>query len=255
MSKVPSAWQRLAALVRQFPQTSANCVRFRVFFLLPRWFRMPSGIRLANRHIALQFPKEDGVDADFITCFLRNTYGLGQQLGVVRTILDIGANAGFFTLAARAHYPEAVIHAYEPNPRILPCLHANTAGLSIAVYPEAVSNLEGFVTMIQDGPSNAARTRLSDRSADGIRQISLRTAIERMGGRVDLLKLDCEGAEWEILRIRDDWEAVRHIRMEYHEYEGATLDKAVQLLKARGFRVIRTGSLNEVGGTLWATRA
>ena len=206
--------------------------------------------------MALRFPREEGVDSDFITCFLRNTYGLGQQLGEVRAILDVGANAGFFSLAARAHYPEAAIHAYEPNPRILPYLHANVDGSDVVVYPEAVSDAEGFVTMLDDGPSDEARTRLSDGSKGGIRQIGLRTAVERMGGRVDLLKLDCEGAEWEILRLDDDcWRAVRNIRMEYHEYDGATLEQAVQMLAARGFRVIHAGSFNEVGGTIWAVRA
>lgn len=252
---VRSVWQRLVGSFLSLPESCANCARFRVFFLLPRWFRMPAKVRVAKRSIALSFPRETGVESDFITCFLRNTYGLGRRLREVRTILDIGANAGFFSLAAREYYPEAVIHAYEPNPRILPFLSANTAGLGIRVYPEAVSDQSGFAAMIDTGPSNAARTRTAEDASSGIRQISLATAMERMGGAVDLLKLDCEGAEWEMLRLDGCWDSVRNIRMEYHLFHGETVEQMREALRSKGFRVIHTGSYNEVGGTIWASRA
>jgi hypothetical protein len=61
---------------------------------------------VGRRCVNLRFTPEEGVDADFITCFLHNDYGLGRKLREVRTILDVGANIGFFSLAARGHYPE-----------------------------------------------------------------------------------------------------------------------------------------------------
>src|SRR5690348_3090371 len=143
MAEMVSAGRRLAQLVRLLPETLANSLRFRVPFLLPRWFRVPSRLRVGSRAVELQFLHEDGVGADFITCVLRNTYGLGHQLANIRTIVDVGASFGFFSLAARARYPDAAIHAYEPNPRILPLLRANTSGFGVAVHPEAVGARDG----------------------------------------------------------------------------------------------------------------
>ncbi len=254
MSNALSVWQRLKRQVRVLPQTCANSFRFSLVPQLPRWFRVPASVRIGRRAVPLAAPDEPGISADFLTCVLWNTYGLGRRLGAVHTVLDIGANVGFFSLAARGRYPRAVIHVYEPNPRVLPFLRANTAGLDISLHPEAVSDRADWVTMVDTGPSNAAQTRAALEAGKGIRQISLTTAVERMGGRVDLLKMDCEGAEWEILRLDEGWEAIRNIRMEYHLFHGETVDQMVAALRAKGYRILSIGELNEVGGTIWAAR-
>jgi hypothetical protein len=64
------------------------------------------------------------------------------------------------------------------------------------------------------------------------------------------LKLDCEGAEYDILFAPDaPLNRVREIRMEYH----AGCDELVDFLHARGFRIMR---LDGDGlGMLWARRA
>ncbi len=246
--------RRFFRFLALLPETCANGLRFRVLFILPRWFKMPARVYVAKRYISLRFLDEEGIDSDFISCFLRNSYGLGHKLRDVRTILDIGANTGFFSLAAREYYPGATIHAYEPNPRILPYLRANTSGLDIHIYPEAVGNLSGYVTMIDPGASDQARTSFSGNSGGDIAQVSLEKAIERIGGSVDLLKLDCEGAEWEIFKLTNCWGSIRAIRLEYHLFNGETLEQVKEALIAKGFRVIYSGGYNEVGGVVWASR-
>jgi len=252
MKEVASFLRRMFRRALLLPETSALCIRFRVFFILPRWFRIPTKVYVARRTVKLRFTNEEGVDTDFITCFLQNDYGLGRKLREVRTILDIGANIGFFSLAARGHYPSAVIHAYEPNPRIQANLCANTLGLDIKVFPEAVGNKDCFVTMTDSGPSNQARAQIIDDPAHGIPQINFRTAIERIGGSVDLLKLDCEGAEWEILALEDCWKAVRNIRMEYHLQNGKTVDSATRTLVRHGFKILHLKNEGEEQGIIWA---
>ncbi|HET7104866.1 MAG TPA: FkbM family methyltransferase [Terracidiphilus sp.] len=254
MSEPPTAWRRLVTFFRLLPEVCANCIRFHVFFVLPRWFHAPSRIQTGTRRISLRFPDEAGIHSDFITCLLRNDYGLRRRLGDVRTILDVGANVGFFALAARARYPHTLIHVYEPNPRVLPYLHANLADTNISIYPEAVGGVPGFVAMVDEGASNEARTLACTHADSGIRQVNLATAMERLGRRVDLLKLDCEGAEWEILKQEMRWETVRNIRMEYHTWHGGTLEDVVALLAARGFRIQYTGGFNDAGGMVWAVR-
>lgn len=253
MQEMQSMMRRLVSFVETMPEVCANDIRFRVPFVLPRWFRMPRRIRVAGRWVALQFPGEAGVDADLLTCLFRNTYGLGHGLGTVRTIVDVGANLGFFALAAREHYPAAVIHAYEPNPRIQAMLHANTDGLRVAVYAEAVGDRDGTGQLLDDGPSNQARLT-PDSGAVTVPMVSLETVLERVGSELDLLKLDCEGAEWEILRPGPGWARVRHIRMEYHLFRGETAEEAQSALVRLGFRVTRVRRYSDRGGAIWARR-
>ena len=253
MKTIASIFRRLYWFGRSLPEIFANGVRFRVFFILPRWFKTPASVRVTGRQIGLRYPHEEGVDADFISCFLRNAYGLGHKLGEVRTIVDVGANLGFFALAARDFYPNAVIHAYEPNPRIQPELRENTAGSNIRIFSEAVGGKDGFVLLIDIGPSDQARTRESPDG--GIPQAGLQTVIDRIGGTVDLLKLDCEGAEWEILESSGCWSSVHNIRLEYHIIDGETQSDAIDALSKAGYKIICAPLPGEHGGTIWAQKA
>jgi FkbM family methyltransferase len=198
---------------------------------------MPHTVRAAGKKVVLNYPPENGVVYDFLGCCVHNGSGLRRELKDVKTILDIGANVGFFSIAARAHYPNAAIHAYEPNRRIFPFLKANTEQLGIKVYQEAVGAEEGMVAIADEGDSNQAKTIASE---DGsIPQIALQRAVDRAGGFVDLLKLDCEGAEWDMFRTTVPWRHIRNIRMEYHLFNNHSLKDVEQALKQLGFRIKR----------------
>jgi FkbM family methyltransferase len=253
MTAGPSTVQRLIRLLQRLPESAANSVRFRVPFLLPRWFKPPAQLRVAGKVISPRYINGEDSSADFIDCILVNAYGLGQKLGEVRSVIDVGANLGFFALAARDFYPEATIHAYEPNPRVLPYLRANTSEFDVSIFAEAVGAEDGFVKILDEGPSGEARTRSS--GPDGaVRQVSIATAIQRMGGAVDLLKLDCEGAEWELLADTRGLNGVRHIRMEYHLSKGRRYEQALDLLGGAGFHVVHAGPQNGENGIIWASR-
>jgi FkbM family methyltransferase len=242
-------FQRTLGSAARQTECSANGLRFGVLFLRARWFRMPRRIRAASQQVELNYPQETGVTNDFFACFLRNEYGLRHKLPEVRTILDIGANIGFFSVAARARYPHATIHAYEPNPRAVSYLRANTSTLEIEVYSEAVGERDGYTSIVDDGDSNQARTRACDTGE--IPQVGLEKAIERMGGSVDLLKLDCEGAEWDLFRAMDAWKHVRNLRMEYHLFHGETVSQVEHTLQDLGFEVIHLQPGNGFG-MIWA---
>lgn len=254
-----SAAGSLARLVHGW----TNARRFGFVFVRARWFKMPRAIRAAGKRVQLHYPADHGAESDFFACIIRNDYGLGRQMRDVRTILDIGANVGFFSMAARGHYPAATIHAYEPNPRVLSFLSANTSALGVEMHPEAVGSRSGFVQILESGSSNQARTGEIARTGagagagivetGGIAQIALDTAIERMGGTVDLLKLDCEGAEWDLFKLRDAWKRVRNLRMEYHLFRGETVEQVDRTLRGLGFEPIHWE--RDAGfGMVWARR-
>lgn len=246
-------------------QTTAYRVFIRLKEMLRSWrfgfvalrrgsFEVPSTLRLGKKRILLQHPHDHGAKEDFLACFVDDVYGLARMTSKPRTILDIGANVGFFSLAARGYFPEAVIHAYEPNPRVLAHLAGNAAAGMFQCMPEAVGAEAGWVSMMDDSDSNQARTlALAPGTSGAIQQVSLATAIERLGGQVDFLKMDCEGAEWDIFKSVNTWNKIRELRMEYHLTQGRTVADVLSALKSISFRVTR--QIEQPGfGIVWATR-
>lgn len=69
--------------------------------------------------------------------------------------------------------------------------------------------------------------------------MAFRTALDRLGGSADLMKLDCEGAEWEMFEDRESWSRVRFVTMEYHIGPGEGHDKIVSALHAIAFQIRR----------------
>ena len=76
-----------------------------------------------------------------------------------KVILDVGANAGIYSLAALAIQPDATVHAFEPTPEIAARLRAtaNLNGLDhLYVHEVAVLNKNGA------GYSKAFPRRIGD---------------------------------------------------------------------------------------------
>ena len=229
----------------------ANAASFGLLFIRNRWFEMPEKVRVGGRVINLSHPQDVGVKIDLVGCLIRDDYGIAKVRGEVKTILDIGANLGFFCMAARHRHPGALIHAYEPNPRALPYLTANLTQLNVDVYAEAVGSCSGRVRVVDTGTINFASTH-PDSSGEAV-QVSFDQAVERLNGRVDFLKLDCEGAEWELFKCTRSWSRVQNLRMEYHLLGRHTLESLDATLQSLGFRV--TKRFPSYGfGILWADR-
>ena len=80
--------------------------------------------------------------------------------------------------------------------------------------------------------------------------------------RVNYLKCDCEGGEYEIFRGLDDdtWNRIDKVAMEFHEYApGQHRSELIEMLNRHGFKVEVHKSWFEYTfmkyGMLWATRS
>jgi FkbM family methyltransferase len=210
-----------------------------------------------NDHtITLRFPDNefDRQQWELSHLFIDDPYQLALLPKNIRTILDVGGNSGLFALLARHYFPEANIHCYEPNPVLLPVIQTNTSAFNIRVFPEGVGSTASRATMNCEGPTLEGSTVPSD--SGNITITALSQALERIGGSVDLLKMDCEGAEWSILEDTTSLSKVRHLAMEYHLDEKGTHSVAnlIHRLKDLGFFIdsFREAS-NPLVGQLTAT--
>ena len=72
------------------------------------------------------------------------------------------------------------------------------------------------------------------------------------GPSVALLKIDCEGGEYDILEhlTSDAASAVSQVSMEVHQVPGRSVDSIPQLLAALGFDVVATSPLTAFRRTL-----
>ena len=92
----------------------------------------------------------------------------------------------------------------------------------------------------------------------GVPSVNLPQILERLGGQIDLLKLDVEGSEWPLLLSEDGWEGVRNLTMEYHLWarQEMRIDGLVQRVCELGFRILHLHEHSEREcGLLVATRS
>ena len=160
----------------------------------------------------------------FFEIFVNGCYrrGLPSQPG--GDVVDIGANIGAFTLDAASRHPAATVHAYEPDPQTCAVLRRNVDanGLSsrVRIWNEAVAGESGTLRLWRGEGSIVASAHLRE-SARGascdVPAVTLQTVVSRTTGRVGVLKLDCEGAEADILEAAGPaLDAVDYIVAEYH---------------------------------------
>lgn len=144
------------------------------------------------------------------------------------TVLDIGANIGIFAIQQAQR--GARIHAFEPNPdcfrRLAKAVAANKLEGKISIYNLAVAASPGSGTMIvPDGftPGGSIVSVEDAALSEGpvFPVTSLDHFIPTSGiSRIDLLKIDTEGAEVEILRgSTQTLTVVDRIVLEYHSHE------------------------------------
>jgi FkbM family methyltransferase len=126
-------------------------------------------------------------------------------------ILDIGANIGISAILLAERFPNAVIHAIEPVPGNVAMLKRN-AETRPAIRPHqlALADRDGSMElMASDSERNFGGFSFFERGSDAGRKFSVATAtpasfLAANGiDRVDLIKIDTEGAEHAILTAFD----------------------------------------------------
>ena len=162
----------------------------------------------ARNNITVEVPRR--LLPEFKDIFMEGCYtrGLGLRVPDKPTIIDIGANAGFFSLFAAARFPGARIYSYEPidiNYRQLMRNMDLNEGVNIRCFQKAVFSHSGQLSLHYDtidSLSTSATILDHPETQDQIIQVSCITLPEifdeHILKRCDLLKIDCEGSEYEI---------------------------------------------------------
>jgi FkbM family methyltransferase len=212
--------------------------------------RQPPPLRLRGGVTITHGPADDTYNL-FREVFLDHCY---TRRGFYRpkagdTVLDLGANVGFFALYLQSRARGVRVHCFEPGPQAVGALRHNVAanGLDafVTVHPYAVTDrrrtarLEPAALLAQ---RSLFPSEFSDPSAAGdeVECVSLADAVEMAGApRVALLKMDIEGAEVEAVAgaPRAVWDRVDRVAFEYHDrFRPGCRARVVEALRGQGFR-------------------
>lgn len=209
--------------------------------------------------------RRTGTDRDVIRNVLagREYVWPGYEVGPADVVIDVGGNIGAFAVpAAKAAVGGRVI-AVEPdadNHRLLAANLRRNGCANAVVVPVAVAGHAGRVRLVTDADASGHRIGAADGPGVWVEAVTLADLFDaHRVERCDLLKLDCEGAEFDILATLPTaaFARVRRIAMEYHAAGPAKADRAGELvrrLESHGFRIDRyTDVAGEPVGHVFAT--
>ena len=166
-------------------------------------------------------------------------------------VIDIGAGTGEFTIFAAAAMSRSVdrVFAFEPFPESFTLMQQNlriNKINNVQIFAEAVGAEAGELVLDLAGGDplqyqSHLESAVNVEASLHVKSISLAGALEKTGQEsCDLLKLDCEGAEYSILFAAPQsvLEHVSHIVMEYHDnVTQYNHEDMVCFLNERGFHV------------------
>jgi FkbM family methyltransferase len=152
--------------------------------------------------------------------FVEDEYGI--QLNIdPQVIIDIGSNVGASLIYFALKYPEANLFGYEPDPHAFRTLARNVDGFkNIEIKQAAVAAEEGELEFFVDpdsSMSSSLRCRRDRQKKILVQTTTLDSILDEHGvERVDLLKFDVEGAEYEMFKNFRQMERVNNVIGELH---------------------------------------
>lgn len=220
-------------------------------------FRMRDGAEMA-------IPNHAGARVPIFEVFIEDNYRLDDLTAGLRAdlvALDIGGHVGSFSVALARHSPLARVHTYEASPVTADWLRRNVErnGLAerVQVHHTALSREAGTLSFADNGLGSGLNGLTAPEGSQVVEVpcITFAEAVARAGGHVDVVKMDTEGAEFDIILGSDptDWAGVQRVVMEHHTVPGHDVAELQEFFTAAGLRVV--DHVEGVhAGALWLSR-
>jgi FkbM family methyltransferase len=180
--------------------------------------------------------------------YIKKVYNQSQvRVPYNGVVLDVGAHIGAFSLYAAKEYKAKKVYSFEPCPENYATLQTNVQNnhLSdiITTIPKAIGEQTGTRELFLDALGTVGHSFYSSSQQSNMVKVdcvTLKKALEQNKiVHIDCLKMDCEGAEWEILKTIDEvtLSKIGLICMEYHL---KPRDDFIKLLKQLGFSILNS---------------
>lgn len=259
----------------------------RTFANWPTLLRQMVGQRVGRGADTLTFVTRGGVRMDspnvpgarlpMYEQFADDCYDVHWVLGVrgeePLQVLDVGSHVGAFATNLATTRADVRVECYEPSPESARFLRRNVAqnGVAdrVAVHECALAAEAGSALLddnsggsVHNGLVREAHRLVAGDDSPGARAtISVRTttldrAVADAPAPFDVVKMDCEGGEYELVYAssKDSWASVQRVVMEYHPVEDQSWDELRTWLTGVGLHVVRHRSDSPGLGTAWLAR-
>jgi FkbM family methyltransferase len=220
-------------------------------------FELPDGVQITC-------PNQPGARVAVYEVFAEDAYRIAELSDRVPespVVLDIGGQVGCFSIAFAARRGDASVHAFEASPTSAEWLERNVRDNlltgRVVVHAQAVSSKTGTLRFVANGDASVL-SGLTAREGSELEVpcLTFADAVAAAGGHVDLVKIDTEGAEYEIVlgSERGDWAGVGDVVLEYHQVEGHDWSELESFLGEVGLTTVRHEPAWPGQGTAWLSR-
>lgn len=143
-----------------------------------------------------------------------------------KVVVDLGANVGMWSIAIARKNPHVKVYAVEPMlwncDNLALNLHANEVK-NVEIYRIAISGRREKITVHQH-PLNSGGCSVRNPApfpAYEVDAVSLDQFLEDLKiNQVDFLKMDIEGAEFDVLKNFTGWHKIKRMGLEMHGHQG-----------------------------------
>ena len=230
------------------------------------WFGYIGGVFTVETRsgLRLQAPGAPMARGPFLEVLSQDAYRLESidwASAGPRIVLDIGAHVGTFACALAQRAVRARILCVEPSPVSSDWLErnlkANNLSGRVTVVRAAVAGTDGEGTLWESGDASVLSSTIEiGGNPVPVKTLSLESLVAHAGGSPEVVKIDCEGGEYDAILCSPDWcwARVRYLFLEHHPVAGHHFDEIVDHLRRLGLEPLwyEVGSDPEFGMACFA---
>lgn len=171
-------------------------------------------------------------------------------------IVDVGANTGQFLIAAKSYFTDAKIYSFEPNPEAFNILKKNADQFhSVHLYNYALADRRKSITFYINKNLSEWSTVLKPKDPENFSKLNVQTdqldSLLPKLSKIDLLKIDVEGAELAVLKGSiKTLKKSKYVMVEVslmRESQDTGSSKTVMFLLKNNFRLFSIGRIFTYG--------
>jgi FkbM family methyltransferase len=258
-----------ARRIWQTPRTFTNWASILGDMAREKVGRGPETLTFNTRSgLIIECPNRPGARVPIYELFAEDCYHFEWFLGPLAKrpiqVLDVGGQIGTFSCRLAQVHPQATIRTYEPSPTSAGFLRKNIERNGFAdrvtVVQEALAASIGTAEF-DDNEGGSGENSLVSSARGSLATVTVKTttfdaAVAAAGTPVDVVKIDCEGGEYDLVGASspDNWASVQRLVLEYHPVGEHGWDELKKWFDGVGLSVQREEPLGPGYGVVWLSR-